>query len=124
MNSHGTLVNTSKSACRGTISHTATFDAVGWTAYLHPELLVQRLYWKHNGFIPNWIQVFINHFAFIQGFPIQLKLHIWIARTLVAKHNKDCVNIVVELWRIGQCTNLNHEYGTQLTGILSLTAVE
>lgn len=46
--------------------------------YLHTELLIKALNRKYNYLIPNWVQVLIYDFTFVQCLPIQLKFHIGI----------------------------------------------
>lgn len=46
--------------------------------YLHTELLIKALNGKYNYLIPNWVQVLIYDFTFVQRLPVQLKFHIGI----------------------------------------------
>lgn len=47
------------------------------------------LYWQHDYLVPNWVQVLIYDFTFVQGLPIQLKLHIGITRVFNRKREQD-----------------------------------
>lgn len=57
--------------------------------YLHTQLLIKALYWQHDYLVPNWVQVLIYDFTFVQGLPIQLKLHIGITRAFNRKREQD-----------------------------------
>lgn len=48
--------------------------------YLHPKLLVMGSYGENQSLVPNGVQVLIDDFAFVDGFPVQLELHVGIAR--------------------------------------------
>lgn len=49
--------------------------------YLDVHFLVQILYRKREGLVPRRVQVSINHFAFVERFPIHFELHVRITGT-------------------------------------------
>lgn len=57
--------------------------------YLHTKLLIKALYWQHNYLVPNWVQVLIYDFAFVQRLPIQLKFYIRVTRAFKGKREHD-----------------------------------
>lgn len=56
--------------------------------YLHTQLLIKALNWQYDYLVPDWVQVLIYDFTFVQGLPIQLKLHIGITRAFNKKESR------------------------------------
>lgn len=50
-------------------------------AYPKFNIMVSVAKWMREGLIPSWIQVLVNHFAFIELLPFKFELHIWITCT-------------------------------------------
>lgn len=57
--------------------------------YLDVQFLIQILHRQREVLVPCRVQVFINHFAFVESFAIQLEFYIWVTGTWKMTHKHE-----------------------------------